>query len=134
EHDLGNPAAIVARANELDAAPVLAAIPEAALAATSGMYLCFEDDRSAQPVKGLLCLGRRSGDDAARNVGAGGGEKLLCLIFVDFHHGFPGRLRQLRFYRTLPRRRQCVAMDPLSHNRCNPAVLMLYYLFVATAF
>src|SRR5262249_4206206 len=91
EHDVGDGGHLVARLDELDAAEVLAAVLEAALAAAAGVDLGLEDDRAAaELVERPLRLGGRGRDDAPRDGGAGPGEYLFRLVFVDLHRASPG--------------------------------------------
>src|SRR5262249_5315656 len=91
EHDLGDLATLLARADELDPSPVLPAVLKAALAPAAGMNLRLEHHLSADLVKGLLSRLRRGGDDAARDDRPGRRQGFYCLVFVDLHRVFPWR-------------------------------------------
>ena len=58
---------------------------ETALAAAAGMDLGLEHDRTADLVEGLLRLGRRRRDDAARHRRPRRRQQFLGLVFVDLH-------------------------------------------------
>ncbi len=85
EHGLGDLAGFGAHLHELDAAVILAAALERPLAAAAGVDLGLQHDRAAEFVERPHRLGRRRDDDAGRHGGAGVGEELLGLVFVDFH-------------------------------------------------
>src|SRR5262249_20086347 len=89
EHDLGDLATFVAAADEFDAAEVLAAVLETALAAAAGVDLGFEDNRAAQAVERLLSLSRGGDDDPARHHGPGARQQFFRLIFVNLHGWLP---------------------------------------------
>src|SRR5262249_36922851 len=98
EHHLGDLGALVARPDELDAAPLLAAVLEVALAAAAGVDLGLEDHRPADVVEGPLRLGGRGGHDAARDGRPSGREQLFRLVFVDLHRRPPGGKTTLSLY------------------------------------
>src|SRR5262249_38992747 len=83
-----------------DAAPVLAAALEVALAAAARVDLRLEHDRGAQLVEGPRRLVRVRRHHAARHGGAGGREQLFRLIFVDLHRLPSGRNTTLSLYAT----------------------------------
>src|SRR5262249_5991102 len=105
EHHLGDLATLLAAADELDPAPVLAAILETALAAAAGVHLGLEDDWGADLVERLLGFGGRGGHDAARDGRAGRRQQFFRLKFVDLHRGYsPEERQRFRYIRPWAKR------------------------------
>src|SRR5262249_27107610 len=85
EHHLGDAGDFLTLGKVLDAAELLAAVLEEALAAAAGVDLRLEHDRAAGLVERLHRLDRGGGHKAPRHGRPGGGQKFFRLVFVNLH-------------------------------------------------